>query len=89
MSMSDSDIQRKLLRETVMPDCALKIAINIKMGQQNQIQINKASQISKNAAQKAVPREKNSVHPDSTGEARTFYAGVVENACRGNTNEPA
>ena len=37
--MLDNDIQRKLLRDTVDPDRALSIAVNMEMGQQNQHRI--------------------------------------------------
>ena len=34
--MLDDDIQRELLRDTVEPDRALSIAVNMEMGHQNQ-----------------------------------------------------
>ena len=37
--MLDDDIQRELLRDTVDPDIALSIAVNMEMGQQNQQRI--------------------------------------------------
>ena len=39
-NMQNEDIQKELLKETVEPDKALAIAINIKMGTLNQLKMN-------------------------------------------------
>ena len=39
VNMQDSEIQKKLVKETVEPTQAFSLAINMKLGQQNQVQI--------------------------------------------------
>ena len=41
--MLDDDIQRELLRETVEPESALSIVVNMEMGHQNQQQISSSN----------------------------------------------
>ena len=41
-NMQDSEIQRELLRETVEPAQALRLSINMELGQQKQLQITKS-----------------------------------------------
>ena len=41
-NMQDPDIQRELLRETLEPAQALRLAMNMKLGQRNQLQISNA-----------------------------------------------
>ena len=45
-NMQDPEIQRELLRETLEPAQALRLAINIELGQRNQLQISNAQPVS-------------------------------------------
>ena len=80
-NMLDDDIQRELLRDTVDPERALSIAVNMEMGNQNQQRIsssnnNSTANITINAIQSYNRFRGASAHGNQTGRVAVNRAPI-------------
>ena len=85
-NMLDDDIQRELLRDTVDPERALSIAVNMEMGNQNQQRIssnNGATGSTVNAIQKFDPFRGAGVRGNQSSRAVVNRASVGQRRCCG------
>ena len=80
VNMQDPEIQRELLRETLEPPQALPLAINMELGQRNQLQISNtqpASHVNAIIPQKNFANQINAQLLQPLLDSRTNYAVIV------------